>query len=80
MISSPDRNAAWLSLLWPGLGQFAQGRWAAGSAFAVWAALSAIALAAPGSLGMPPRLLGADLVVATVFAVVEAYRFKRSTA
>ncbi len=75
MINSSDRNAAWLSLVWPGFGQFAQGRWAAGGAFAVWAAFSAIALVAPSFLGMPPELFGAELVVATVWAMIDAYRF-----
>jgi hypothetical protein len=76
MISSSDRNAAWLSLVWPGFGQLAQGRWAAGAAFAVWAAFSAIALVAPSSLGVPAKTFGAELVVATGWAMVDAYRFR----
>ena len=80
MTSFSGRNAAWLTLVWPGFGQLAQGRWAAGVAFAVWAAFNAVALAAPSLLGASPKLIGADLVLATVWAFIDAYRFKRPMA
>ena len=79
MFRPSDRAAAWLSRVWPGFGQLAQGRWVAGAAFAVWTALSSIALASATSVGVPPKLVGAELAIVSVWALVDAYHFKRPT-
>ena len=65
-------NAAALSLLVPGWGQFEQRRRRAGYAFLAWALVAcSVALAGP-PLGLPVAIALLDLVVVTVWSAIDA--------
>lgn len=67
-----DRNAALLSLLWPGLGQFFQRRILAGALFATWTLASVIA-AFTAPTPEARRFMLAELAVVSLWAVGDAY-------
>lgn len=72
MTRTTDRNAALLSLLWPGLGQFFQRRILAGALFATWTLASAIAtFTAPTTEAR--RFMLAEMAVVALWAIGDAY-------
>lgn len=74
MQKSSNVSAALFSLLWPGIGQLAQGRLVVGAIFVVWSSLGAIGLALAPSIGVSPFVIAGELVVVTLWAIVDAYR------
>ncbi len=72
MPRTTDRNAALLSLLWPGLGQFFQRRVLAGALFATWTLASAIAtFTAPTPNAR--RFMLVEMAVVAIWAIGDAY-------
>ena len=67
-------GAALLSLVWPGLGQLAQGRLVKGFLFLGWTSIGA-AVFAFGSLSLGYQfVVAAEVLVVGVWAIVDAYR------
>lgn len=69
-----DINAALFSVLWPGLGQLAQGRLLKGALFVCWTAIgAAVAAISDQSLGVRLVIAG-EVAIVAVWAIVDAYR------
>lgn len=77
MQQTPRLNAALLSLLWPGAGQLAQGRLVIGAMFVTWSGLGAIGLAVAPSVGISPFVVVGELVLVTLWAIIDAYRCQK---
>lgn len=65
-------NAAALSFLVPGWGQFEQHRARAGAFFMAWAVLSVLLALFSPLLGIPTSLVWLDLVAVTLWSSVDA--------
>jgi TM2 domain-containing membrane protein YozV len=65
---------ALFSLLWPGLGQLAQGRVLAGTLFASWALVSAIGFMYASAVGRLAIPIAAEFTVVAVWSIMDAYR------
>lgn len=69
-----DISAALFSVLWPGLGQLAQGRILKGALFVCWTAIgAAVAAISDQSLGVRLVIAG-EVAIVAVWAIVDAYR------
>ncbi|MBP6772901.1 MAG: hypothetical protein KA154_07845 [Gemmatimonadaceae bacterium] len=74
MSKQGDLYGALFSLLWPGLGQLAQGRFRLGTLFASWTGVSAIGFLyaiGTGRLAIP---IAVEFTLVAVWSIVDAYR------
>jgi hypothetical protein len=67
----PDIEAAFLSLLLPGLGQLGQGR-RLGWFHLVWAVAACVLIVAGPAIHLPRPLAAFDLIVVTAWSVLDA--------
>ena len=78
MQSEGNISAALLSLLWPGLGQLAQGRLVMGVIFLSWSVIGAGMFAFGSQTRGFQIALAFEMLVVAVWAIVDAYRLPRT--
>lgn len=77
MRQNRDAYGALFSAMVPGLGQLAQGRTLKGLLFVTWTALSLLGVFRAAQSGGFPGFIGAELLVVSIWATIDAYRFTR---
>ncbi len=74
-----DLYGALFSLLWPGLGQLAQGRFLLGTLFASWTGVSAVGFLYASGAGRLAIPIAVEFTLVAVWSVIDAYRHPAAT-
>lgn len=74
MSKQGDLYGALFSLLWPGLGQLAQGRFLLGTFFASWTGVSAVGLLYALGTGRLAFPIAVEVTLVAVWSIIDAYR------